>query len=481
VGAPADVADWMSGGVGCAFSADGLVWYAPRGDRFPPAVARFARCARGSPTLAALPYPALPEWALPAGRTSAIFVAGSLQDDLSRRGTLEMFALARQAGIPMTWMLGNLVQLRANRDLFARGHDAFGDDLQIEPYDDLRAATIAALPWFRLVATVDGGGHERDIAHDRRMGARAFWGTVWNASGIDGIADRGVPWGTYCADPSSYKRPAASGCSLLGIEWTARDLTRAYFTGHEEAYSTDPDDLYERAALDRAGAAGYARALVDAYAAAGETQPLVMMAQQEAAGAGLDPMGTWSVLSAMYGEARRAGMHALTMSDAVARMEDDDGRPRAVAFPYVPGLPTVYGAPPGIAQAPFPATIDYVDRTVAMTFVAGQAVPLRTFDYRLAGASQWNVPLPQVAPGEFARLDLAAVGGGAIAVQLDAPVAQRFGLAFWSDPARLGLRGASVVPAGHAGAVAVFDLAPGVTQRVLACAACTRGVLPYAR
>src|ERR1700722_13782314 len=47
VGAPADVADAMRGGVGCAFSADGLVWYVPHGDRFAPAVARFARCARG--------------------------------------------------------------------------------------------------------------------------------------------------------------------------------------------------------------------------------------------------------------------------------------------------------------------------------------------------------------------------------------------------------------------------------------------------
>jgi hypothetical protein len=141
-------------------------------------------------------------------------------------------------------MLGNLQQLSTNADIYDATHRGDGDDLQIEPYDDLKAAAAKRLPWFHLQATIDGGGHERLIAHDLAMGSRAFWGIAWNSSGVDGILDRGAPWGVYCADPNSYKRPDPGGaCSLVGVEWTARDLTRSYFSGHEETYSTEPSIL----------------------------------------------------------------------------------------------------------------------------------------------------------------------------------------------------------------------------------------------
>src|SRR5581483_9504778 len=92
--------------------------------------------------------PPLPHWAGATGTGKGLFVAASLQDDVSRAGTLEMAALARSAGIPMTWMLGNLRQLALNADVYDLNHRRFGDDLQIEPYDDLLAATRRVLPWF---------------------------------------------------------------------------------------------------------------------------------------------------------------------------------------------------------------------------------------------------------------------------------------------------------------------------------------------
>ena len=343
-GAPGSqsVVDALSANGGCALSDDGFFWYEPQTAEFPPLAARFVRCRDSSVEAFAVARPPLPQWAHTKHSTRALLVAGSLQDDLSRAGSEEMWALARGSGIPLTWMLGNLAQLRRNRDLYQSGHRRFGDDLQIEPYDDLKAATKESLPWFRLSATIDGGGHERFIGHDARMGAHGFWGIAWNSRGVDSIADAGAPWGTYCADRSSYKRPAKSGCDFVGIEWTARDLTRAYFSGHEEAYSTDPDDLIERAGLSPAAAGAYTRAIVDAYAAAGATQPLVLMAQQEAAGAGADPLGSWTVLHALYDEARRTGMHAVTMSDAISATRAFGGHPRAVAFPYIPNLLDVY-------------------------------------------------------------------------------------------------------------------------------------------
>ena len=326
----------------CKLSADGLIWYAVPQPRFPPMRAAVARC--GSPNaLVALSDPELPRWAEAPPRTAAIFVAGSLQDDVSRLGTVVAAAIAREHRIPLTWMLGNQQQLSTNADIYDRTHRADGDDLQIEPYDDLKAAAAKRLPWFHLQVTIDGGGHERLIAHDLAMGSRAFWGIAWNASGVDGIQDRGAPWGVYCADPNSYKRPDPSGaCSLVGVEWTARDLTRSYFSGHEETYSTEPVDLTARAMLEPMAAARYVRELIDAYAAAGETRQLVVMTQQEVAITGADPMAAYTVLSALYGEVRRVGMQALTMSRAVVAARAFAGQPRAVAFPFIAGLPNIY-------------------------------------------------------------------------------------------------------------------------------------------
>ena len=279
-------------------------------------------------------------------------------------------------------MLGNQQQLSTNADIYDRTHRADGDDLQIEPYDDLKAAAAKRLPWFHLQVTIDGGGHERLIAHDLAMGSRAFWGIAWNSSGVDGILDRGAPWGVYCADPNSYKRPDPSGaCSLVGVEWTARDLTRSYFSGHEETYSTEPVDLTARAMLEPIAAARYVRELIDAYAAAGETRPLVVMTQQEVAITGADPMAAYTVLSALYGEVRRVGMQALTMSRAVVAARAFAGQPRAVAFPFIAGLPNIYEGFPNPLPRPYPATVDYVDRDAAMTFLAGQAMPTRVFPY----------------------------------------------------------------------------------------------------
>ena len=392
------------------------------------------------------------------------------------RGTLEMGALARSAGIPMTWMLGNLRQLATNRAVYDLNHRLFGDDLQIEPYDDLLAATRRALPWFRLTTTIDGGGHERTIEHDLAMGASGFWGIAWNSNGIDGNADRGAPWGTYCADARSYKRPAAMGCYLVGLEWTARDLTRAYFSDHEEAYSTDPDDLLQRAMLSEPEAARYARALVDAYATAGETQPLVMMAQQESAGAGADPFGSWAVLSALYSQARRSGMKATTMSAALQQARSFGGAPRAVAFPYIAGLPNMYQGTPLQPPAPYPATIDYADRQVAMTFVAGRTLPVRVFHFDAATASQWDRPIPSLAPLEFPTLINVARDATSLILHFHAPVTTRFGVALWTDPATLGLNGPGVVRAGRAGTVVAFDLAAGESDVTLRCAHCADAV-----
>ncbi len=462
----------------CNLSADGFVWYAIPEPHFPPTRALVARC--GAPNaLVALSDPAVPHWAQAPPRTAAVFVGGSLQDDLSRLGTVVAAAIAHEQGIPLTWMLGNLRQLSTNADIYDRTHRIDGDDLQIEPYDDLKTVTARRLPWFQLRVTIDGGGHERLIAHDLAMGSRAFWGITWNSSGVDGILDRGAPWGAYCADPKSYKRPDPSGdCPFVGLEWTARDLTRSYFSGHEETYSTEPVDLTARALLEPAAAARYVRQLVDAYAAAGETRPLVVMTQQEVAITGADPMAAYTVLSALYGEVRRVGMRALTMGDAVEAARAFAGQPRAVAFPFIAGLPNIYEGFPNPSPRPYPATVDYVDRDAAMTFVSGQAMPTRVFPYAADTQSVWYRQLLALPPALIPTIQLAARADHALYLQLFAPAPTHSALALWSDRARLGWRSPESIAAGHAAVIVPLNLPAGASQITLRCDRCGDQSLP---
>jgi hypothetical protein len=442
----------------CRVSDDGLVWYEVRPGPMPPTHVAYLDCPRGG-TLDDAPWTPIPRWAAPPAHTQTRFVAGSLQDEYSRSGTYTMEHLARAAGIPMTWMIGNLPSWHDNLDIYLRGRDA-GDDVQTEPHDDVVAAVRANIAGFVPVVSIEGAGHERYIEAATRRGSRAIWGIAWNSSGVDVTVDRGTPWGAYCADPTSYKRPARDGrCDLLSIEWTARDLTRAFLAGHEEWYSTDPDDLQYRATMLPDDAAQYAERLVDAYAAAGEFRPLLVMAQQESGQMG-DAPGSRRILSAMYARAKGDGMRCTTMRAAAAEGAAIARLPRAVAFPYLP------------AYAPFrrdlepigSATIDYVDEHVAMTFVAGRTMPRRVFDYDVADRSAYDRGIPQRDPLDTPTVLAVAADAGGLWLRVSSPRRQRYAFALWSDADAVGADPHAIVRAGRAGFIVPVDLVTGVAD-----------------
>jgi hypothetical protein len=464
------VYDALEGGP-CALSADGLLWYRVRAPQFAPIRAAFASCD-ASAVLRVDLNPALPAWSRPSGPTQAIFVAASMAQGLNA-GPAALESIAAAHEIPVTWLISDRAYLdRAPvAALFDRYHAANGDDVQ---------TTLGYVPlarvfsWYEPVVALLGAGRERDIQGVLNWGERAFWGITWNSHGVDGTWDEGAPWGTYCADVTSYKRPDPNGnCGMVSFEWTARDLTRAYFTGREDAYSSDPDDLVQRAHFTPSAAAAYARLLVDAYAAAGQAAPLVFVSHQECEEqAKFAPTDT-GTLDAIYDEANRTGMRVLTMSQALPLAAAFSDRPRAVAFPFIPGNPAY------LPEPVLPATIDYHDRVAGMTFESGRALPLRIFEYADAPRSLFNVPLPQVGAAEMPRLTSAAVEAGRLYLHFEASRALHAGIAIWGDPQALGISGAGVVAAGHAGAVAVFDLPQGPSDQSVACAACSSTAFDY--
>lgn len=479
---PLTLADRAAGGA-CAVSADGFLWYALPSGTYPPIDFAHVRCAAPG-TLAADTAPPMPQWSQPNGPTQAIFVATSLQEAYSIPGTLAIEALAKQSSTPVTWMIGNSQYLSTNAAFYNTAHATNGDDVEFENASSLYGAAATLFPWYTPAVSVEGAGRERNIAALTARGDRAFWGLTWNSHGTDNTSDLGAPWGSFCADPTSYKRPSPSGdCSLVALEWTARDLTRALFTdtnrsgySAEAAFSSDPDDIILRGGFDPTSGTQYARRLVDAYAAAGATQPIVMMSQQESMeeetrGA----LGDDQILGAMYDEARVVGMRRMTLRDAAAAAATFSAKPRAIAFPYISG-----GIVTSYDNVPFaPATIDYHDSSAGMTFVSGHTLPGRVFEYNADSASYFNRALPELTAQP--SLTNVAVVNHAITFHFASPQALHYGVALWTDPAILGVSGPNITLAGRAGFVAAFDLPAGESDQTIACDGCTSATFPFSR
>lgn len=478
-------ADRMTGGP-CSVSVDGYVWYSLPSGSLPAIDFKHVRC-NAAATIAADVSPPIPNWAMPAGATQAIFVATSLQEAYSLAGMQAIERDAEGAGVPMTWMIGNPQYLTQNASYYNQLHASNGDDVQLEDNPSLYQLAQGALPWYRPSVSVEGAGRERNITGALALGNNAFWGITWNSHGTDNTSDEGTPWGTYCADIASYKRPSPSGnCTLVAFEWTARDLTRAYLANTnalgysaEAAFSTDPDDVLLRAHFDPTSGAAYVRALVDAYAAAGTSQPLVMMSQQESMDEAKYAPSDDVVLSALYNEAKRSGMQTMTLRQAASVATTFSASPRAIAFPFIAGgASTVYN---GVGFTP--ATIDYHDNVAGMTFISGHTLPARIFEYAQDPMSAFNRPLVETDPSSpmFPTLTGVTTATGTMSFRFNASVSTHIGVAIWTDPTNLGLQGANIVRASHAGFVAVFDVPVGASVQSIPCGACSSATFAYSR
>jgi hypothetical protein len=467
--------DSLTGGP-CEISYDGLLWYSVQQGPFPPIDVHFAKCS-GAATLHVVTAPPIPAWAHPVGGTQAIFIATSLMEHpFSPAGVSTLHAIAAQAHVPVTWMIGNVAYLqKGNYEVFNQYHAQDGDDVESEHDIEFLQVGKLRFPWYTPEVSVEGAGHERLVAQALQWGEHGFWGITWDSLGIDSTSDRGAPWGTYCADASSYKRPSPTGnCTLVSFEWTARDLTRAYFSGMDDYFSTDPDDVLVRGNFGVVGGSAYMRALVDAYAAAGELQPLVMMSQQEAPEMIDGAAGDNTLMQALYTQAVSDGMKTMTLASALPVAQTFSNRPRAIAFPFIPGGDQVLRN----GSTLDPGTIDYHDNVAGMTFVGGHATPARLFLYAQDPASVYNRPLAEFPSGQFPQLTMVAASKGRLYFHFHAQSALHYGVALWADPQFMGISGNNVSVSGRAAAVAVFDVPAGDSDQSVICTQCTTANLP---
>ena len=458
----------------CTVSYDGVIWYRIPAREFPPIDVRLATC--GFKVLGRNPSPPRPHWSIPSAATQTRFVFTSLDEVISVKGTRNIERMAAAHHVPVSWMVGDIRHMAYAADYNAF-HRTNGDDAQAQFWDNLHVAMLAKLPWYVPSVSILTAGVERDVRRALSFGEHAFWGITWNSHGTDGTFDYGAPWGTYCADVHSYKRPQPDGgCAFLAFEWTARDLTRAYLSGREAAFSTDPDDLLRRGGFSPKSAGAYARRIVDAYAAAGKAQPIVMIVQEES----IDGLiaANAVVMNALLDEAVSDGMKVETLSQAARDARTFSAAPRAVAFPYIFGgreveSDVLHG------DTLYPATIDYHDSHIGVTFLSGHTLPSRVFRYADYPVSRFNRPLPQVPGWEMPSLLRASVKNGWLKFVFAAPRALRFGVAIWSDPSQLKISGPGEIRAGRAATVLVFDLKAGTSDVRYRCRGCRSSTFTY--
>ncbi len=169
--------------------------------------------------------------------------------------------------IPVTWLVSPKSAL-IERELFTEYHEKHGDVvgymltynghgmnrhadlLKPERKDDLKkhvTSEIAiikdALPW--AVIRVLGTGYRSNtlVQVMEELGLGGLWGYCPFQIGTDGITDFGVPWGSWYVNPADFKKPQKMMGKVIALEWTMRDLSKAFHQGRAEAYSTDPNDV----------------------------------------------------------------------------------------------------------------------------------------------------------------------------------------------------------------------------------------------
>jgi hypothetical protein len=103
------------------------------------------------------------------------------------------------------------------------------------------------LPWAKIL--VIGGGHRTENVVEAALleGMIGVWGYCVFQIGTDNITDYGCPWGQFFISKENYKAPSPVPREIVGLEWTCRDISKAFHMAKSESYSTDPNDVESNA------------------------------------------------------------------------------------------------------------------------------------------------------------------------------------------------------------------------------------------
>lgn len=363
-------------------------------------------------------------------------------------------------GVPITWLVSPESARAAEAEL-THWHHEHGDDVALAPPElsltpadtkpDYRERVARLgryreeikkiLPWTECIV---GSGHTDPeiVRMCREVGIEGLWGLCWEQIDVDDITDRGCPWGSYYMHPEDRLRPA-EGRSVLSFEWTARDLLKAFHSGHASLYSTDPNDV-ARSSLCSWEDIDYWKGLADNYIRNKRYNDHVFMVQQQESheteiGEGwrcyteediresLVMMDLFirhikpHVVMKTLPEALRLYQECYDSTPSSYMLWEDTPAPR-------PNLDYNWNRCVG----PWPKTFLYYDRDVQMVFVDGQVHPTCIRNYHRPWRYGEYYAEPQIPRAKLVR-ETRFSWRREVEISVTSPREMPYGMVLWKD------------------------------------------------
>lgn len=327
---------------------------------------------------------------------------------IPREGIQRLANIVHKHGIPVTWLMdsgsGKAMQSHINE-----WHEKYGDDVGIVWNHSLaiptalnngpskRRALRELFPWSEVTLAASGHRTNQVLADVKKEGMKGLWGSCWEQVEIDGMTDRGAPWGFfYCAD-DCFKIPARQPGGVISVEWTARDLCKSIHSNTPTVYSSDPDDV-GRTGLCTGDDIEYWKGMFDNYVRNTANNQYVFFAQHQEshemeygdvcrAYTPVEIDRSEKMLDNFLGYVKSCGnlVQFCTIPEAleIYRQHSDTTVPSVMLCDDVPCRKPPFWYAKGWPNGPWPKTLLYYDVDCQMVFIDGQFQPTILRDYVL--------------------------------------------------------------------------------------------------
>lgn len=313
-------------------------------------------------------------------------------------GIHKLADLAHKYDIPVTWLIdvetGTTMQEELNE-----WHDTYGDDLGVslkEGAGEIRESLRELFPWSEvsIIAETSHEGDETQVAQEN--GFSTIWGSCWEQVGIDGITDRGAPWGLFYVSEDNYKIPSRSKGGIISGEWTSRDLLKSLHTGRPTTYSSDPNDV-ARAGICTGDDIEYWKTLFDNYIRNISNNEFVFFQQHQEAHEmennryiqiytpeEIDETEEMLDRFFAYVKSYEELVEFKTLPEAVElyKTHYEETAPSVMLFDDAEvKAPIFWYGRESTATGPWPQTLLYYDKDCQMAFIEGGFMPVMLRDY----------------------------------------------------------------------------------------------------
>lgn len=311
-------------------------------------------------------------------------------------GMERLATIAHKYDIPVTWLV-DLGTGKAMKSKLDEWHDKFGDDIGVSSRgEDERHALKQLFPWSE-VSILEETTHKGDETYKaKELGFSTIWGSCWEQVGIDGITDRGAPWGSFYVSDENYKIPSLKEKGVVSVEWTSRDLLKALHSGRPTIYSSDPNDV-ARAGICSGDDIAYWKTMFDNYIRNIAYNKFVFFQQQQESHEMVNNDEYKIYTQAQIDEAAKmldkffAYVKSFddlvaykTIPEAVKLYTDNynETAPSVMFFDDAPVKKPVFGyGRENRAAGPWPKTLLYYDKECQLAFIDGKFKPILDRDY----------------------------------------------------------------------------------------------------